>query len=79
MLLQYLDEVDQHRVPSGQDALDGHGVKGMLEDPAAAEGTEDERLAVFRRILGEISARMKPFIVVARRDAGLATSPVQAG
>jgi len=46
-----------------------------LEDPAAAEGTEDERLAVFRRILGQVSGRMRPFIEVARRDAGIGTRP----
>jgi arsenate reductase len=40
-----------------------------LEDPAAAVGTEEEQLAVFRRILSEISARVGPFTVVARRDA----------
>jgi hypothetical protein len=43
-------------------------------DPAAADGTEEERLVVFRRILGQISARIKPLIEVARRDAGLPTA-----
>lgn len=38
-----------------------------FDDPAAADGTDDERLAVFRRVLGEISIRIKPFVEVARR------------
>jgi len=46
-----------------------------FEDPVAADGTEDERLAVFRRILGQVSARMRPFIEVARRSAGVGTRP----
>lgn len=49
-----------------------------FEDPAAAEGTEEERLAVFRRILGQISARVKPFIAVARRQAGAGMAPPRA-
>jgi arsenate reductase len=44
-----------------------------FEDPAAAEGPEEERLAVFRRVLGEISARVKPFVLVARRGQGSGT------
>jgi arsenate reductase len=46
-----------------------------FDDPAAAQGSEVERLAVFRRVLGEISVRIKPFAEVARRAHGhLATS-----
>ena len=41
-----------------------------FDDPAAAQGTEDQRLAVFRRVMGEISVRIKPFIDVARRAHG---------
>jgi len=41
-----------------------------FDDPAAAEGTEEERLAVFRRVMGEISLRIKPFAQVARRTHG---------
>jgi arsenate reductase len=43
-----------------------------FEDPAAAEGTEEERLAVFRDVLRQVSLRMGPFISVARRGAGIA-------
>lgn len=48
-----------------------------FEDPAAAEGTEEERLAVFERIYQEIRARLDAFVasgfdaaesVEARRD-----------
>ncbi len=38
-----------------------------FDDPAAAQGTEEERLAVFRRVLGEINLRITPFVEVARR------------
>jgi len=33
-----------------------------LDDPAAAEGTEAERLAVFRRVRDEIGERVRAFI-----------------
>lgn len=33
-----------------------------LEDPAAATGTDIERLAVFRRVCGEIAQRVRSFI-----------------
>ena len=36
-----------------------------FEDPAAAEGTEDERLAVFRRVLGLIEERIDAFVALA--------------
>lgn len=38
-----------------------------FDDPAAAAGTDEDRLAVFRRILGEIGPRLEPFVEVARR------------
>jgi arsenate reductase len=41
-----------------------------FDDPAAAEGSEAERLAVFRRVLNEISLRLKPFVEVAVRQRG---------
>jgi arsenate reductase len=37
-----------------------------FEDPAAAPGTDDERLAVFRRVRDEITARVTPFVDRAR-------------
>ena len=39
------------------------------EDPAAAEGTEDERLAVFRRVLIAISERTAQFASLVTRQA----------
>jgi arsenate reductase len=41
-----------------------------FDDPAAAQGTDDERMAVFRRVLGEINLRIKPFVSAARRAHG---------
>ena len=37
------------------------------EDPAEAEGSEDERLAVFRRVFIQLSERIGAFIPLARR------------
>jgi arsenate reductase len=37
-----------------------------LDDPAAAQGTDEERLAVFRRVRGEIAALVEPFAARAR-------------
>jgi arsenate reductase len=36
-----------------------------FDDPAAAEGSEEERLAVFRRVRDEIGARLREFIASA--------------
>ena len=41
------------------------------EDPAAAEGTDEERLAVFRRVLIGMSQRIQQFIPLARRTGTL--------
>jgi arsenate reductase len=44
-----------------------------FDDPAEAEGSESERLAVFERVLGEISERIRtfvPFALAARPPAG---------
>ena len=38
-----------------------------LDDPAEATGTEEERMAVFRRVMGEISLRIDTFVASARR------------
>jgi arsenate reductase len=37
------------------------------EDPAAAEGTEDERLAVFRRVFVQLGERIGAFVPLALR------------
>ena len=41
-----------------------------LEDPAAVQGTEEERLAAFRRTQLEVTARLRPFVEIALRAAG---------
>ncbi len=50
-----------------------------FDDPAAAEGSEAERLAVFRRVMNEISLRLKPFQEVALRQHGLAGGATSLG
>jgi arsenate reductase (thioredoxin) len=37
------------------------------EDPAAAEGSDEERLRVFRSVFNQIGTRIAQFVVVARR------------
>ncbi|CAN5122363.1 arsenate reductase ArsC [soil metagenome] len=37
------------------------------EDPAAAEGSEEERLRVFRRVFTQLSGRVRQFVTIARR------------
>jgi arsenate reductase len=39
-----------------------------FDDPAEATGNESERLAVFERVLGEISARLRTFAPAALRE-----------
>jgi arsenate reductase len=48
------------------------------EDPAAAEGTEEERLAVFRRVFTALGERINQFISIARKKRG-ETEPAAAG
>ena len=38
------------------------------EDPAEAEGTEEERLAVFRRVFVQLGERINQFIPLAKRE-----------
>jgi arsenate reductase (thioredoxin) len=49
-----------------------------FDDPAEADGTEEERLAVFERVLGEISMRIRTFTPIALRRRGQGTSTVVA-
>lgn len=37
------------------------------EDPAAVEGTEEERLRAFRRVLTQMSERIRTFVVLVQR------------
>jgi arsenate reductase len=50
-----------------------------FDDPAAAEGSEAERLKVFRRVMNEISVRLKPFQEVALRQHGRASGATSLG
>ena len=45
------------------------------EDPAEAEGTEEERLAVFRRVFIQIGERVRQFATVTTRAAREARQP----
>ena len=38
------------------------------EDPAAAEGSEQERLAVFRRVLIQLGERVRQFVAVTQKQ-----------
>jgi len=38
------------------------------EDPAAVEGTEEERLAAFRSTLTMLSTRIESFVTLVRRE-----------
>jgi protein-tyrosine-phosphatase len=42
-----------------------------LEDPSTAEGSEERRLEAFRATRTELTTRLRPFIEIARRAAGL--------
>lgn len=42
------------------------------EDPAAAEGTDEERLVVFRRVFTQLGGRIHQFIPLALRDPAVA-------
>jgi arsenate reductase len=50
-----------------------------LDDPSEVEGSDDERLAAFRRTLVEIVARLRPFIEIARRASGHGVDPMAGG
>jgi arsenate reductase len=41
-----------------------------LEDPAEVEGSDDEKLAAFRKTALELSVRLRPFVEIALRAAG---------
>jgi arsenate reductase (thioredoxin) len=39
-----------------------------FDDPAEATGTDEERMAVFRRVRDEVNARVKMFVLAGARD-----------
>ena len=50
-----------------------------LDDPSEVEGTDEQKLAAFRRTEQEVAGRLRPFIEVALRAAGRAPRPSFAG
>jgi arsenate reductase len=50
-----------------------------LDDPSEVDGTDEERLAAFRRTEQEVAGRLRPFIEVALRAAGRTPRPSLAG
>ncbi len=50
-----------------------------LEDPAEVTGSDEEKLAAFRRTYLEIVRRVRPFVELALRAAGRSRRPVIAG
>jgi protein-tyrosine-phosphatase/DNA-binding transcriptional MerR regulator len=59
-------------IPGPHSSLHWH-----LEDPAAFQGSAEERLGAFRATRTELSVRLRPFIEIARRAAGY-LPPVEA-
>jgi arsenate reductase (thioredoxin) len=47
-----------------------------LEDPAEVEGSDEQRLETFRRTRQELTQRLRPFVEIARRSAGLPVGSV---
>ncbi len=45
-----------------------HTLHWGFDDPADADGSDDERLAVFRRVLEEIALRVRTFIPLAQSE-----------
>ena len=50
-----------------------------LDDPSEVQGTDEERLAAFRRTEKEVAGRLRPFIEIALRAAGRGPRSVIAG
>ena len=55
----------------------GNSLHWGLEDPAAVLGTDDERLEAFRQTRMQLTLRLRPFIEIARRTAGLPVGAVE--
>jgi arsenate reductase len=50
-----------------------------LEDPAEVDGSEDDRLAAFRKTYLDLNLRIRPFVEVALRTSGRGRSASIAG
>jgi arsenate reductase len=57
----------------------GNDLHWGLDDPAEVEGTDDERLAAFRHTRVELAMRLRPFVTLARRAAGVERADVGIG
>ncbi len=47
-----------------------HSLHWGLEDPAEVEGSDEAKLAAFRRTAQELGIRLRPFVELARRTRG---------
>ena len=52
---------------------------GACDDPSDVEGTDEEKLAAFRRTQLDATVRLRPFIEVSLRAAGRTHRSVLAG
>jgi arsenate reductase len=52
----------------------GQSMHWGYEDPSEAQGTEEERLAVYRRVLTQIGERIGQFVPIALRERGRAAT-----
>jgi arsenate reductase len=50
----------------------GAGLHWGYEDPAAAPGSDEERLIVFRRVFTQLGERVHQFVPLATRESGVA-------
>jgi arsenate reductase len=57
----------------------GNSLHWGLEDPAEVEGTDEHKLEAFRRTRQDLTMRLRPFMEIARRTAGLPVRSVMAG
>jgi arsenate reductase len=53
----------------------GDSLHWGYDDPSEATGTDEERLAVFRRVFLEISLRLEQFVPIALREHGRSPIP----
>lgn len=53
---------------------DGERLHWGYEDPAAVEGSEEERLRAFRRVFTQMSERIRTFVVLVQRERATAES-----
>ena len=57
----------------------GNALHWGLEDPAEVTGTDEQKREAFRHTRQELTLRLRPFIEIARRTAGIPAGSVVAG